>query len=114
MAAAATWCAAANERGAPSDVTVTFSSSRRFRQAALGFRFRSGQREREERDCYYFCILCFSFSFIFTEVFFALNHKISHETEAEKPKNFSRVENNQQVPLLPSPGGPGGLHVLEM
>lgn len=45
--AAAAWCAAANERGAPSDVTVTFSSSRRFRQAALGFRFRSGQRESE-------------------------------------------------------------------
>lgn len=43
MAAAAAWWAAASERGAPSDVTVTFSSSRRFRQAALGFRLRSGQ-----------------------------------------------------------------------
>lgn len=47
--AAAAWCAAASERGAPSDDTVTFSSSRRFRQAALGFRFRSGQKERVER-----------------------------------------------------------------
>ncbi|KAG7235614.1 hypothetical protein INR49_002424, partial [Caranx melampygus] len=39
--AVAAWCAAASERGVPSDVTVTFSSSRRFRQAAFGFRFRS-------------------------------------------------------------------------
>lgn len=45
--AAAEWCAAASERGVPSDVTVTFSSSRRFRQAAFGFRFRSGQKETE-------------------------------------------------------------------
>lgn len=45
--AAAAWCAAASERGVPSDVTVTFSSSRRFRQAALGFRFRSEERDRQ-------------------------------------------------------------------
>lgn len=48
MAAAAAWCAAASERGAPSDVTVTFSSSRRFRQAALGFRLRSDRRVGRE------------------------------------------------------------------
>lgn len=48
MAAAAAWWAAASERGAPSDVAVTFSSSRRFRQAALGFRFLSGGRNKEE------------------------------------------------------------------
>lgn len=47
--AAEAWCAAASERGAPSDVTVTFSSSRRFRQAAFGFRFRSGETNRKGR-----------------------------------------------------------------
>lgn len=46
----AAWWAAASERGFPSDVTVTFSSSRRFRQAALGFRFRS---VGGVRICYY-------------------------------------------------------------
>lgn len=48
MAAAAAWWAAASERGVPSDATVTFSSSRRFRHAALGFRFLSGRKEKEK------------------------------------------------------------------
>lgn len=50
MAAAAAWWAAASERGVPSDVTVTFSSSRRFRQAALGFRFLSGHKKNKNHS----------------------------------------------------------------
>lgn len=69
------------------------------------------ERVKERGEIYIIMGIWCVFFFSFCEVFLCVGSVLRLRSRSQK---LQVVEHDQQVPLLPSPGAPGALHVLEI